>query len=198
MSGRSHRRPDGFTLLEILVALVVFGFLLAGLAQGMQLGLRVWDKGVGVAGADDDLMTLDATLRRLVEGLDPGDDLDPAPMTGSKDRLDCLTTLSSADGPLPGRRMRAVLFVGPDHRLVLRWRQAPRAILIGAAPPLAETELLSGVAGIELAYMRSGGSWLNAWRSPDLPALVRIRVKFLRSDPRVWPEIVAAPLRDRP
>jgi general secretion pathway protein J len=196
MSGRPGRQ-DGFTLLEILVALAVFGFLLAGLGQGVQFGLRIWDKEVSIAGADDDLATVDATVRRLVEGMDPGDDLDPAPMTGAVDRLDCLTVLTSA-GPLSGGRMQAVLFVGPDHRLILRWRQALRARRIGAVPKLAETALLGGVANIEFSYMRPGGGWLNSWRSAELPALVRLRVKFFPRDPRRWPDIVAAPLRDRP
>ena len=33
----------GFTLLEVLAALAVLGLLLAGLAQGVQFGLRAWD-----------------------------------------------------------------------------------------------------------------------------------------------------------
>jgi general secretion pathway protein J len=191
-------RQRGFTLLELLVALAVFGFLLAGLSQGLDFGLRVWGRELRAAGTDDDLATLDSTLRRLIEGMDPGDDLDPAPLSGSRNQLDCLTVLSSAGGPLPGQRMRAVLLVRSDHRLVLRWQPSPRATPTGRPPPPAETELLAGVASIELAYMRPGGNWQNGWRGADLPALVRVQIKFPPRDPRDWPDIVAAPLRDRP
>ena len=38
MSGQ----PNGFTLLEVLVALTVLGFLLIGLAQGVHFGVLAW------------------------------------------------------------------------------------------------------------------------------------------------------------
>jgi len=34
----------GFTLLEILVALAVFAFLVLGLTQGTRFGLAAWDR----------------------------------------------------------------------------------------------------------------------------------------------------------
>ena len=46
-------RPSdaGFTLLEIMVALVVFGLLVLGLGQGVDFGLRAWGRQTGgVAG----------------------------------------------------------------------------------------------------------------------------------------------------
>ena len=48
------KRPNGFTLLEILVALTVLGFLLAGLAQGVHFGLLAWGTEVRLAGGNDD------------------------------------------------------------------------------------------------------------------------------------------------
>jgi general secretion pathway protein J len=189
---------SGFTLLEILVALTVLGLLVAGLAQGVRFGLLAWGAEVRVTGSSDDLATLDNALRRVVEGMDPGDDLEPAAITGTRNRLDCLTQLLGVDGPVPGRRMQAGLLVDPNHRLVLRWRPAPRAARLGPPPPLTETELLRGVSRIEFAFLRPGGGWVSNWRSPDLPSLVRIRVQFPLRDRRRWPDIVVAPLRDRP
>jgi general secretion pathway protein J len=191
-------RENGFTLLELLVALTVLGFLLAGLAQGVHFGLLAWATEARLSGGSDDFTTLDSTLRHLIEGADPGDDLDPAEFVGSRDRLECLTSLPDAVGPMLHRRMQAVLFVDGEHRLTLRWRPYLHATRLGPPPLLAETELLRGVSRMEMAYWRPGGGWVSSWRSPDLPELVRIRLEFPSGDARHWPDIVVAPLLDRP
>jgi general secretion pathway protein J len=81
---------------------------------------------------------------------------------------------------------------------MLRWRPYLRATRLRPLPPPNETELLRGVSRIELAFWRPGGGWVSTWRSPDLPALVRVRLDFPSGDPRHWPDIVASPALDRP
>jgi general secretion pathway protein J len=191
------RNPGGFTLLELLVALTVLGFLLVGLAQGVHFGLLTWVTEVRLTDGNEGIDTLDNTVRHVIEGADPGDDLDPAPFIGSRDSLDCITALPNATGPSRSRHIRAVLLVDANHRLVLRWRPYVRATRLGSPVASTETALLRGVSRIELAFWRPGGGWVNAWRSPDLPSLVRIRVFFPAGDRRHWPDIVAAPMLDR-
>ncbi len=189
--------PNGFTLLEIIVALTVLGFLLVALSQGVHFGLLAWGAERHLSSGNDDLDTLDSTLRHVIEGMDPGDDLDPAPFEGSRDQLQGITALPTAGGIMPSRPMQVTLLVDQAHRLVLRWRPYLHAKRIGPPPATIETELVRGVAGIDLAYWRGGG-WASSWQSPDLPALVRIRVRFPAGDSRHWPDIVAAPVLDRP
>jgi general secretion pathway protein J len=191
-------RRNGFTLLEVLLALAVVGLLLAGLAQGMQYGLRAWQSQVRIAGRSEDLDAVDRTLRQMIAVMDPGGSLDPPRFTGGRDRLEFVTALPHAAAASPVRWVEAALLVDSSHRLILRWRPWLHAIRLRGVPPPSETELLRGVQALELAFWRPGGGWVGAWRGQDLPALIRIRVLFPPGDPRRWPDIVVAPTLDRP
>jgi prepilin-type N-terminal cleavage/methylation domain-containing protein len=119
MALTEDRRPNGFTLFELLIALTVLGFLFAGLAQGVHFGLLAWATEAHLTGGNDDFNTLDNTLRHLIEVADPGDDLDSAPFAANRDRLDCVTVLPNAYGGVLGRRIRATLLVDADHDAAL-------------------------------------------------------------------------------
>ena len=151
------RRPNGFTLLELLIALTVLGFLFAGLAQGVHFGLLAWATEAHLTGGNDEFNTLDNTLRHLIEVADPGDDLDSAPLAANRDRLDCIT--ATAECLWRG--------AGPTHSGDVAGRCRPpadaalapsaRATRLGPPEP-TETELLRGVSRIELAFWRPAES----------------------------------------
>jgi general secretion pathway protein J len=197
-SARHLSLRDGFTLLEILVVLAVFGLLLAGLSQGVRYGLRAWESQVRIAGRSGDLDAVDRALRHMIAVAEPGDDNDTAPFAATRDQLEFVTVLPDGGGTLPVRRVAATLLVDPAHRLVLRWRPWLHAEPLRPAPAMTETELLRGVSRLDLAFWQPRGGWTATWHAADLPALVRIRVIFPPADPRHWPDIVAAPVLDRP
>jgi len=188
--------PSGFTLLELLVALTVLSFVVVGLAQGFHFGLLAWSAEVRLTSGNDELDTLDRTLRHVIESADPGDDVDPAPFVGARDHLDCITALPNS-GPTYSRRMQATLLVDAHHRLVLRWRPYMHAMRLRPPQRPTDTELLRGVSRIELAFWRPSTGWVSTWRLPELPWLVRVRLLFESGDQRHWPDIVAAPMLDR-
>jgi general secretion pathway protein J len=177
----------------VLIALAVFGLLLAGLTQGVRYGLQARRAQARISANHDDMDATGRALRHMIERMDPGDGVDPAPIAASRDRLEFITVLP--DGPdIPAaRRVEATLLLDRAHRLILRWRPYLHAWSLRPAPEPLTTELLSGVAQMELSYWRPARGWVTDWRFDDPPALVRVRLVFPPGDPRRWPDIVAAP-----
>lgn len=193
-----HGGQAGFTLLEILVALAVLGFLMLGLAQGVRFGLSAWDSQARLLGRSGDLDIADRTLRRLVTQLVPTDDVRLPGLRGTAAAFEAVTELPAA-AALPTRQAVVALGVDRAGRLVLRWTPYLHARRLGPPPAPQESELLRNLARIEIAYWSAaaGSVWLPGWTRVDLPDLVRIRLVFARGDARRWPDIVVAPMRER-
>lgn len=196
---RSRDRAAGFTLLELLVALVVLGFIVAGLTQGVRYGLRATDAQVRMLAEQAELDAVDRALRHLIERMDPGTSRDGAGVQGTAGRLAFISELPAANGLGTGRAEFA-LGVDGARRLMLRAVPRPPGKSFVPPPPPIETELLRDVAGIELAYWPPGpdARWVSAWKAKSLPLLIRLRVLFPPGDRRHWPDIVAATRRERP
>jgi general secretion pathway protein J len=190
-------KANGFTLLEILVALAVFGFLLAGLSQTVRFGLTAWQQDSRLSNGKTDLEAVDRTLRSVVENLWPEDDTGRPPIDGTAATLTGLTQLRLPGSGLLPVRVEAGLAVS-GRRLVLRWRPYHHGMPLGSPPPAAETELIGDVARLGIEYWRAPGVWVSRWHEPDLPLLVRFRVTFAGSSAPRWPDIVVAPMLSRP
>jgi general secretion pathway protein J len=188
-------RAAGFTLLEILVALVVLGFLMVGLSQGVRFGLTAWGMQQRIIGRRGDLDATDRVLRQLIGQMDPGTRTDPPKVAGTRSQFAFTSALPVMAG---GESADMLLMVDPAHRFLLRWTPHLHATRTAPPPPPRTEELLGGIDGVRFAYWRpspGGGSWVGEWDGKTLPALVRIQIVFPEKDRRHWPEIVAAPLR---
>ncbi len=190
--------PHGFTLLEVLVALVVLGLVLAGLVQGTRFGLRVADRQEVTIAASADLDATERVLRGLVQQMDPGT-LTSAPLlAAAATSLAFTTDLTTVAPSLQVGEADVALGVTPDHRLVLRWTPHLHATRLAAPPAAAEATLLPGVAGLRLGYCcDAGGQFLSAWTGTTLPALIRIQLVFPPGSHLAWPPIAIAPVRMR-
>lgn len=187
-----NRAQPGFTLLEVLVALVVLGFLMVGLTQGLRLGLGAWGRQSTMIARREDLDAVDRTLRGLIEQLNPGTPTDPPLIAGEPGRIAFTSRLPFALGA-----ESADIAIGLDaqHRLVMHWTPHLHGRRVGAAPPPQTAVLIDRLARIEFAYWRPAGGWVRTWTESRLPALIRIRLIFPPGDSRHWPDLVAAPLR---
>jgi len=192
-------RSAGFTLVEVLVALVILGFIVSGLAGSTKLGLAALGVQSRVAAEYGDLEPADRALRRIVADIAlPSDDQKPG-LVGDLMAFASVTNLP-ATGDAGGTASRVDAYVAVDgaHRLVLRWFPHLHADRIVPRPPASEEILLQGIDRMEVSYLspdRSG--WLGSWNRTDLPALIRIRLLFGPGDPRHWPPIIAATRRSR-
>lgn len=191
----SAREITGFTLLETLVALVVLGFLVVGLTQGVRFGLSAWGTEARIMARHEDLDAVDRTLRSLVRQMDPGTPTDPREVSGTNSRLLFTSRMPAAAG---GKIADMVLSADAAGNLVLEWTPHLHARPIAAPLPPRSEVLLSGIERVELSYLRSaasGGGWVEDWNKRSLPALVRIRIVPRSGETRRWPDIVTAPVR---
>ena len=193
------RRHDdaGFTLLEIIVALVVLGVLLVTLSQGVHFGFAAWGRQDQTLRTGETLQAADRTLRQLIEQVYPGTERDAAKLRG---RAHAAAFTSSLPIGRDGEPSEADISLTVDHdgRLVLSWLPHVHAQLLQAAPAPHVSVLLEHVAGLQLSYWSdSAGQWSREWNQPTLPDLIRIGIEFPAHDKRRWTDIVEAPVREQ-
>jgi general secretion pathway protein J len=192
LGGGTLGRQKGFTLLELLVALVVLGLLVVGLTRGVRAGLTMWGAQTRRIGETGELDASARVLRVLFDGIS----VPPAGMVGRgaagtmkveghSDSLAFVGELPTGFGTT--RRANITLESVEDHRLVLRWTPHRHELTTAPEPKPVEIELIRGVAHVDFAYWGSpaadqAAGWQAQWDSFNLPELIRVRVAFAKGD----------------
>jgi general secretion pathway protein J len=180
-------RGAGFTLLEMLVALVVFGLVMAGIAQTFKFGLIAWRQGPVRTAEPENLAALDLALTRIIGQTLPGT------MAGRADRLAFTTSLPPGAGLQSALADAAIL--RQNGTLILRYRRHPAGIPLQPPPPPSIETLAQGITGFSAAYLvRKTGEpaeWSAKWKGSGLPLLVRLHIEL--ADGRDWPDLIVAP-----
>lgn len=183
-----RQRDAGFTLLEMMVALVVFGLVMAGLAQSFKFGLTAWSATTRRAEGPEDLAAMDAALTQMIAQAQPGS------MTGKRNGLAFTTPLPAGAG-LNGGLADVAIMMAPDGSLAMRYGAHPPGIPLTRMPPPRIETLAQGVTALKVTYLvaqQSGPpAWSDTWLDSGLPLLVRIHLDFAGA--QSWPDLVAAP-----
>jgi general secretion pathway protein J len=187
-----HHRQSGFTLLEMLVALVVLGFLMVGLTEGTRFGFKAWKHQADAIAAHEQFDAVDRALRQL---------LTQANLRESEERGSLAFT-----GQLPlsvglvTRRADMQLLVDKDHRLILRWSSLRHEVSLEAPQKPTDTVLIAGLDRLDIAFWHEADTttgepagWTNAWGGDSQPRLLKLTLQFPEGQSRRWPPIVVAP-----
>ena len=199
MASNLNRRDDsGYTLLEVLVALIVVGLLVVTLTQGVRLGLQSWAMEGRIDSNEAGLETTDRTLRDLISRASPGEAVSAqSPLVATPHSLSFVTVLPGNFGALGTHEADVTLLVA-NGRLEVRWRPHYRRWIVPPPAPISSV-ILNNVTGVDFAYWQpdgrtDGGAWTSAWTGRYLPSLVRLHIMFAANDARHWPDIIVAPM----
>jgi general secretion pathway protein J len=196
---------QGFTLLELMIALAILSLMAALWLGGLHSGARVWS----VTSAKSDMLheteAVQDFLRREMEQVYPeyvndGHSGGRVAFAGSTDRLTMVAPLPAALGSGFAKLTIRQDAAARDRSLVAEWRSEAGARLAGEEGSSVEHVLLRDVEGVEFGYFGALSpterpEWHADWHDRlVLPRLIRVRVKFAGADPRNWPELVARPM----
>lgn len=194
MTHRRHHHRDavaGFTLIEALVATVLMGLVMTGLAAVTAQWLPNWDRGF-LRAQRSELVSI--AIDRLVADLAASEFV-----TASRDTTrplfdgtpTAVTLVRSAYGPnaQPGlERVRIAETSDRDGIVLVRSHASfaplppgtPATGLVGFSDPVA---LVRAPLRVTFAYAGRDGVWKNAWQNASLlPATVRVTVRDAVSD----------------
>ena len=180
----------------MLVVVVVLGFLMIGLTQGVRAGLTLWEAQSRRIGETAELDAAARILRTLLSGIvRPRRPLSSAPDSGAaaqghrrQPRLYRRSADRARNHPARQYHHRA-----PQGRLVLRWTPRRHELVRVRRRPnppksswFAKSITSSSPIG-ERWLPDQPAAWQVQWDGVDVPDLIRVRLGFARGRPAPFP-----------
>lgn len=194
---------EGFTLVELLVAVTLVALLTVVLFGGLRFGMRAAD---AVSARVDrssqiavvyDFMQRELADARLLAAAGDGQQA-PASFEGQPDAVS-FVTIPPAYLALGGFHLLHVAMegTGGTRRLTVSWQQVPRGSLPLEPTTLQPSVLLDRLSAVQFGYFgvldaNRPPDWQDHWTDrDDLPQLIRLRI--VMADGWQAPDLVIAP-----
>ena len=201
----ARRRAEGFTLLELTIALVLLALMGAVLYGALGFAGTSWDKGEAKVDATSGMRLAQEFMRAQLEQQHPLRMRKVAefPLLFVGDRNEIRYAAALPSRVAAGGIWYYRLAVGDDARGPLVLERMVPDVNAARVPDFNEAErsvIVTGIAEIRFSYYgREGGSsnadepsWRDRWDNPQrLPLLVRIDVTPKKGP--AWPTLVVAP-----
>jgi general secretion pathway protein J len=207
----SHRNcsaghADGFTLLEMLVALMLLGLISAMALGGVRLGARTWETVTARTGDNGRVQMVRFFLARELAQAVPvyaGDQTGEPQLAyqGDGESLIFVAPLAPHFGLGGFQRLELSIAdadTGGGEELVMKRRRFQATDRLDESSDEDETHiLLQGIEEARFAYRGGAASdspgWSDEWRDrKSLPALVRLQVRFADGRRAAWPDLLVA------
>ncbi len=196
-------RADGFTLLELLVALTLMGFILALAFGGLRFGAKAWQSGNRVIERLSEFQVTHRVVTRILSQAFP-----LVLQNGVKPRYAFEGTAAGVSfvafmphyPDVAGPHIIRLEIVRTERGNELRMKRAPFApsadgLKLADADedvPLFETPHPIAFSYFNAIGESGDGEWLDHWDDDkQMPALVRLRVTAPDDEGPVWPDLVA-------
>jgi general secretion pathway protein J len=196
------RRALGFTLLELLVALVILSLVLLLLTGGLQIGTKVWsDRDQSKI---SEVLGVQQLLRRVISEARPVM-IENTPtvrrhvfFSGSENSVRFVAPMPEHLGVGGFYEVNIYLTEGGEagNRVEMSWKlfRAPEG---SSGPPVKEQRviLLEKVAELQFAYfgyrgLKEPARWYSDWEGlQSLPDLIRMRITYSEGN-QAWPDLV--------
>lgn len=184
----------GYSLLELVIALALLGFIAVAMSGGVRFGARAWEASEAKVAAIERVQGAQNLLRTLLQRampreLDPTFAVDLDLFRGTAGSLSFTATAPSAFGAEGLTRFDLRVEGEPGAQLlVLAWQGASTAV------PSKTQALIAGAEAITIAYGARDGDllrWLDSWSDQSgAPQLVMIRAAFPPGSGRRWPPLI--------
>lgn len=205
---RATHQQHGFTLLELLIALVIVSLIMTAAFGGVRIGGRSWEAGHTHADATEDMRAVSNFLRQQLAQTAP---LSWQDASGSRIAFEGFEDGFRFVAPAPfesGNVGLMVYSIGIDHRadasdLLLAYDPFdPGAKDFGSYSTDNRILLASAGESVSISYFgaidsESSRSWFQQWPSSATLFPLLLRIDFGTSeDETAWPALVL-PLRSR-
>lgn len=184
-----ERRPRGFTLVELVIALAIVAAMLVVAFGGLRVAIAAWGQGEDRAETHQHLRGAAVILARAIGAAYPyraAGGLAPQPtllFRGTEQRLELVTQAAPLPAGVPIAFTAVVVGLETEEgpALVVRQRPLPnRDPFTEAAVALRDPT----VQRIAFSYLNEDGAWQASWdaeRENGLPHAVRITLSMIRA-----------------